>query len=1354
MAHLRGSGDCDTVSKKSDATALHNKEPRLRIPSRNFLSIGDEFFRSIKEVKRPPTCANCGLTGKNRCSRCHQTYYCSVECQKQNWKAHSVVCGSSSPKEPTDHKPLSGADGVSGDTKAKTSHVPEPKNKVLHGRKVMLCDLEEKVLSEGTQFQGYVMEYTSPSDFFVNNFDGQSVDNVMKVTSSLQKFYSDPSNIRKGYTPDTGEVCVAKYEPDPMSASLQQWYRVLVYNVERSVRTAQVLYLDFGNKETVALDNVQPLHGDVELLPPSALHCSLAHVTAPPFGWSTECLSEVKRLLIGHKLLIRIIDVVQGDIPHYSVDVSLIDSGEHINKIIIEKGYSFPPLKDDGKDEDPETVPTLVTQTEMPALMPEDVCQDDAAPKPEDLSSSLSVGDHFETLITVIHNPEIFFCQQVQNAKQLSDLMLLMHEHYSTSAAAPGFLPAPGAKCAAQFTEDNNWYRSSVLRRLAEDSVLVKYLDFGNTETLPISRVRGIEPSLLSLPFQALECCLAGVKPQSGSWTSEATDAFKTLVMNKQLTACVVAICDRVLTLELIDKSVTPNISISKHLLEAGLAAPSTPSCESPAAEEASQLEDYLVQWRRTALPMGQETEVVVCMLQHPGEFFCHINNQTALQLLNKLNITIGHYCMQHKSEGYYPAREEICGAYYAGDGNWYRAQVKDVGPGGSVKVQFLDYGNEEEVSVDKLSKIPSSFLELPFQAICCRLSGVKPAGENWGEESAKAFQKSVVGVKLLAKALDRTKDGYSVELVAKESRAVIANELIAVKAAVRDDKSVKEKIDVNNNKALRSPRDPSLTSKILPVWNANEGALTRMESLSPVDCSSFPSGQLRPLRSIPLILRDALSALPKTSKEPPSPNLRRDFISDQPDGRDRSISAPKDVHYPKSIPFAAMDPTSSSHGTTHSNKASTSSPKESQNRKSTSPIQGQALIRNPIPSAHRGGLNELSSSSASASVGREIHPSNSSPSSKNEMHQTRSIPAASREFGFPNSTSLMPSKPHASLSATPKESPSCVSPPPGPHHMLQAAFPVEHCTPSSLNFTPSSSNIQSSNSSLTTLIQPTSPGEKLANSVPSNESLHGEVEKPDGKSVNGLSAASRDLPGVSIAQTWTSVDLPLNEAVPACVLKVISPDLFYVFPKENRVDVKKLHQVMMEIVDYCSKETENHNYSPLVGDACCAKFTEDGQWYRAVVLEVHDSSARIIYADYGNMEVLPFSSLLPMKQSFLEFPVQLTKCSLADVLPITKSWPPEATQALCSVLLGAEVLITAQSLDAGVYRVSVDKQQEGGVLYVGERLVMDGLARSVMPMTNSCSEGNDCCCRDLLKRVEKLENMMLYLLNTQKLKQ
>jgi len=37
-------------------------------------------------------CNLCGKDATKLCSRCKTVYYCSVECQKQNWKLHKPVC--------------------------------------------------------------------------------------------------------------------------------------------------------------------------------------------------------------------------------------------------------------------------------------------------------------------------------------------------------------------------------------------------------------------------------------------------------------------------------------------------------------------------------------------------------------------------------------------------------------------------------------------------------------------------------------------------------------------------------------------------------------------------------------------------------------------------------------------------------------------------------------------------------------------------------------------------------------------------------------------------------------------------------------------------------------------------------------------------------------------------------------------------------------------------------------------------------------------------------------------------------------------------------------------------------------
>lgn len=61
------------------------------------------------------------------------------------------------------------------------------------------------------------------------------------------------------------------------------------------------------------------------------------------------------------------------------------------------------------------------------------------------------------------------------------------------------------------FSDDNKWYRAVILE-VGENEISVVYADFGNTETVPFSRILPIPPHLLQLPFVIIRCSLAGKK--------------------------------------------------------------------------------------------------------------------------------------------------------------------------------------------------------------------------------------------------------------------------------------------------------------------------------------------------------------------------------------------------------------------------------------------------------------------------------------------------------------------------------------------------------------------------------------------------------------------------------------------------------------------------------------------------------------------------------------------------------------------------------------------------------------------------------------------------------------------------
>ncbi|MPC44025.1 Tudor and KH domain-containing protein [Portunus trituberculatus] len=87
---------------------------------------------------------------------------------------------------------------------------------------------------------------------------------------------------------------------------------------------------------------------------------------------------------------------------------------------------------------------------------------------------------------------------------------------------------------AAKFPYDDSWYRGKVcsFSHNEEDpqqsEVNVYYVDFGDTETIQMNNVCELRTDFLKLSFQAIECFLANISPESGQ-SEEAADTFEEL---------------------------------------------------------------------------------------------------------------------------------------------------------------------------------------------------------------------------------------------------------------------------------------------------------------------------------------------------------------------------------------------------------------------------------------------------------------------------------------------------------------------------------------------------------------------------------------------------------------------------------------------------------------------------------------------------------------------------------------------------------------------------------------------------------------------------------------------------------
>ncbi|KAL9959501.1 hypothetical protein ACROYT_G032828 [Oculina patagonica] len=76
----------------------------------------------------------------------------------------------------------------------------------------------------------------------------------------------------------------------------------------------------------------------------------------------------------------------------------------------------------------------------------------------------------------------------------------------------------------------------------------------------------------------------------------------------------------------------------------------------------------------------------------------------------------------------------------------------------------------------------------------------------------------------------------------------------------------------------------------------------------------------------------------------------------------------------------------------------------------------------------------------------------------------------------------------------------------------------------------------------------------------------------------------------------------------------------------------------------------------PAPGELCVAKYSKDGQWYRARITGVHEDELQVFFVDYGNSEWTRESHVKRMLPHFLHLPFQALECFLGNVEPVNEA--------------------------------------------------------------------------------------------------
>ncbi|KAK3612057.1 hypothetical protein CHS0354_021741 [Potamilus streckersoni] len=162
--------------------------------------------------------------------------------------------------------------------------------------------------------------------------------------------------------------------------------------------------------------------------------------------------------------------------------------------------------------------------------------------------------------------------------------------------------------------------------------------------------------------------------------------------------------------------------------------------------------------------------------------------------------------------------------------------------------------------------------------------------------------------------------------------------------------------------------------------------------------------------------------------------------------------------------------------------------------------------------------------------------------------------------------------------------------------------------------------------------------------------------------------------------------------------------------------DTETLADLMEAMNEHYSKKSffEGDLIYRAPGEIVAAKFSQDGQWYRARVISVNESKVKVFYLDFGNTEKVDRKDIYEMQPQFMLLPFQAVECFLYNAEPASnqESWSQDAMKYFRELVDGKTLVAyvpcsTRERLLLILYDTTTDDDID-----IGEALIQRGYAQ------------------------------------------
>ncbi|XP_029459392.1 tudor domain-containing protein 7 isoform X2 [Rhinatrema bivittatum] len=555
------------------------------------------------------------------------------------------------------------------------------------------------------------------------------------MEDEMKEYYRQNAGSTSIQTVKVGQLVAINAEEDA-------WLRARIVSI--TADKLEAYYVDYGFSETIARNKIRSLGRPFYSLPFQATKCRLAGLEA--FCEDRNLVKAVATKACEKILAVEILE--KSEIPLVVLyDTSGVDD-ININASCLKELY--------------------------------------------DKSLQLTVKDNIlftNVRVANVCSDGTLFCQvPSKGLAKLYEVLQKIENYFHSKATSEFFVSLPfcGKICLMNCKEQ--WARVEITNLHSSRTLDVQFLDFGMVASVKVSELREIPLQFLkeavTIPPQALKCCLADLPHNIGMWTPDAVLWLRDTVLNSSDCSIKVTNMDKSKGMVYIYLFTSKNVSdlscsINRQITNADLwkhrkdvlltvnpcgnsltkskendvHAPPGLAIIEPQKDFSNIMEKpFPVQSNAIDLPPllplpkpGEHLDVYVSVACHPAHFVVQ-----PWQVLHNLEAVMEEMIL------YYSTTEECLvdvekNKVYAAkiENKWYRVLLKGILTNGLVSVYELDYGRHELVSCRKVQPLIDRFKLLPFQAVRAELAGVKC--EQWSEEASIVFRNHVEKKPLVA---------------------------------------------------------------------------------------------------------------------------------------------------------------------------------------------------------------------------------------------------------------------------------------------------------------------------------------------------------------------------------------------------------------------------------------------------------------------------------------------------------------------------------------------------------------------------------------------------------------------------